>query len=272
MVPRRSIALRSSILLAGPLFAGNVGVVLGEPELLVGELRRPLTVDDGRPYAQAADALMAHFGVNITYEDPRYVFPEDLEDVTRAVRKDLNGAPPTPEQRVIVPRGGVITVHFMPDVESTLERLVQNHPGIGGGRFVVKKVDTYYHLVPTMVRNEEGQWRAQTSVLDAAISLPEKSRTAPELLTDICEAVSVGSPAPVTLGTSGLGMGIVGEEGPPTYLFAATNEPARDVLTRALETITGDVGRLTWRLYYEPGMTTGNSYALNLLSLDRRLP
>jgi hypothetical protein len=61
--------------------------------------RIDVTVVDGRPLAAAVRELENRFGWVITYEDPPYEWPADVEDVTGAVSKSQRDP-----NRVLVPR------------------------------------------------------------------------------------------------------------------------------------------------------------------------
>jgi hypothetical protein len=69
-----------------------------------------LSVNDGSPVAKAIEELVARYGYVITYEDPRYAYEGDLQDVTTQVRRDLDQYPPGKAPKVIVPRGGKLSV------------------------------------------------------------------------------------------------------------------------------------------------------------------
>ncbi len=48
-----------------------------------------LDVEAPRPVATAVQAFVERYGYFITYEDPRYAFDGDLQDVAWRVRKDI---------------------------------------------------------------------------------------------------------------------------------------------------------------------------------------
>lgn len=221
-------------------------------------------VDDARPVAAAVEALMAEYRVPITYEDPRYAYAADLQDVTLAVRRDLHGAKPRSDQLVIVPRGGAVTVQFLGDAASSLKALVDSATSVGG-RFRVVAAERFLHVVPAEIRDRDGNWRAQSSALDVRISLPRAERTANALIADICAALTSAGDVRVSLMTSLEGG--FGGEGPPTYEFEANDEVARNVLVRALELVSSEFGRLSWMLFYGNALSPDNGYALNLVAL-----
>src|SRR5262245_54420252 len=72
------VAAALAIVSSVPVFGGDVQTVV------------KLSVDDPRPVAKALERLEDKYGWRITYEDPRYAYPGDIEDVTTKVRKDLD--------------------------------------------------------------------------------------------------------------------------------------------------------------------------------------
>src|SRR5690348_7663713 len=95
------------------LFSAALLLLGGRP--LADAQDRPtiLSADDPRPVAAAVLTLESLYGWAITYEDPRYVHPDDLRDVTWQVRRDmapdlLIGRAP----KVLIPRGGKLTASY----------------------------------------------------------------------------------------------------------------------------------------------------------------
>ena len=225
-----------------------------------------LAVESGRPIATAVQALVDHFGVVITYEDPRYAYKGDLQDVTERVRKDLDRYPSGEPPRVIVPMGGKLTVKTRStDVAAALKQLIQVQSTTGqGGHFRVEQSGDAFHVVPTEVRDRNRNWALSASILDIPISLPTQDRAAQQVLDEICKAVSAAAHVRVWSGM-GLGGDLRSVEGPPQYRLGAKNEPARSVLMRALAAVAADRGKLTWVLFYGD-----DSYALSILSVPNR--
>lgn len=228
--------------------------------------RVTFTVESARPVAKAVQTLVERYGQLITYEDPRYAFQEDLEDYTVRVRRDLSRYPSGKAPRVIGPRGGELTVSSSStDAEAILPQLLQAQAASArGGRFRLERTDKFFHVVPAEIRDRNGNWAAQASVLDVSISLPDQERADYEMVAAICRAVSAAAHIKVAPGHIGLGVGIETEAGPQRYRLRADSEPARAVLVRALEAIAPQRGRLTWLLFYGDE-ATDNSYALNIM-------
>src|SRR6266850_1436693 len=74
--------------------------------------RETLTVNSGRPVAEAAWELEKKYGWVITYEDPIYVNSGEIVDVTTQVRRDLDHYKPGEAPRVFVPKGGELSISF----------------------------------------------------------------------------------------------------------------------------------------------------------------
>src|ERR1700744_794113 len=66
-----------------------------------------LTVNDPRPIAEAVRTLEYKYGYVITYEDPRYIHPDDLQDTHRHT---------TAGKRIFIPRETTLTLDLPPVV------------------------------------------------------------------------------------------------------------------------------------------------------------
>jgi hypothetical protein len=217
-------------------------------------------VDDPRPVAAAIQSLLERFPVVITYEAPRFEYSRDIKDVTHAVRNPL--APPS-TQRVLVPRGGILQASYElsvatgqpTDMGEALRRILEaNNAGPAGGRFRVLEAGGVFHVVPTAIRNAEGAWVPQASVLDTRITISVHDVNGFQLLDAIATEIE---------DASGVRIGVAGENFNNTLAryrgdMEAADEVAREVLLRALHAISE---RFTWRLFYGAGV---KYYVLNL--------
>jgi hypothetical protein len=208
----------------------------------------PLFVDDPRPLEAAALSLMERYPVTITYEDPRYEYSSDIRDVTAAVRK-------TPGDPVFVPVGGVLQASYTvardtgapTNVADAVRAIVaaKNASDIGG-RFEVYETADAVHIVPAAIRDRQGQWVAQRSILDTRITFATKALDGIQLIEAILQEVSKAS-----------GAEILGLSAQPylndlvSYIGAAEakDEPARDVLLRVIRSISP---RYSWLLNNDP--------------------
>jgi len=234
-----------------------------------------LKVDSGRPVDRAASTLQARYGYAITYEDPPYTNGDDLQDVSAKVVRNYWAYPHWVAPKVIVPRGGALTLHLPTSshidsqgLDAILQQLVRaqaNSPR--GGRFRIEQAGDVFHVIPTEVRDQHGNWSAIAPLLDVLISLPTQSRSYEELIEAVCKAVSAATRIEMLPGAGTGGFGIFGSTvGPKRYVLGSNHEPARRVLDRILSAVEGDRGRLSWVLLYSPEPTRG-SYYLNILPI-----
>lgn len=221
-----------------------------------------LSVEAPRPMAKAAEILSAQYASTITYEDPRYRFGPDITDRASKFRKDYQQFPPGKAPKLLGPLGGTLSVSFSSkNLASMLQQLVGAQTQVGnGGHFQVEQTGTFFHIVPYEVRDQNGSWIAQKTLLDAPISLPTQSRGAHAVLVVICEEVANANNQGILLAT---------DPGPdtddsPQYTLGATQEAGRSVLVRALTAMAAQTGPLTWQLYYE--VETGH-YFMNFVKV-----
>jgi hypothetical protein len=230
-----------------------------------------LVADGPRPIAKAIQTLVSEYGYVITYEDPRYVYEGDLEDVTTQVRKDVNKYAPGKVPKIVGPLGdrralAIRGVAGSQDMATVLNQLVQSKAE-HGGHFRVQQTADAFHVVPTEIRDSNGNWAANPSVLDVPISLTARESSEYAMIDAICSAVSVAAHVNVKVG-AGVGQGLVPEGGgPPLYHLEASNEAARNVLLRALAATHR--GRQTWMLLYD---ATEREYFLSILEVPDRSP
>lgn len=221
--------------------------------------------DSPRPVLQAIMDLTKKYGYVITYEDPKYVYQDDMKDVTQE-RRDLSQFPAGRAPKTYELIGGGLTLKLPNQAEidesmmyGLLSQLVQSwfDSNQGGGHFQVQQQDGIFHVSPTDARDSNGNWRSTQSILGSPISLPTQSRDDWQTYKAIGWAVSavVGIKI-VTLVNGGIVLG--GAPDAKEYVLGAQDEPASSVLMRAFN-IMGK--RRTWYLLYEP---TLRAYVLNI--------
>ena len=255
---------RFAFLIVG-IFAAAAAVATSNDKAALEEKggKTTLTVEGPRPVAKAVETLMQKYGSVITYEDPRYSYAEDLDDVTEQVRKDLDKYSPGKAPKVIVPAGGALSVTSSSgEVGDILNQITQASEH---GHFKVVRTGDVLHVVPTEVRDKNGNWIPQTSILDARISLPAQDRSAYQTIKAICQAVGAAAHAQVEYGAP-IGGGLRAENGPPAaYRLEANDEPARSVLMRAMAMIFPPGRKMTWELFY--GSPQDPSYGLTVMDV-----
>jgi hypothetical protein len=235
-----------------------------------------LSVTDARPVAAAVMELVSRYGYLITYEDPRHMYQDDLEDVTSKVRRDLDKYPPGMAPKVIVPSTATLTLNIpsasaitAQDMAAVLAQLMQAQSSTGrGGHFRVQRSGDEFHVLPTEFRDQNGNWIEETSILEVSISMPLEDRSADGMINAICKAVSAAGHVKMGLAFS-VG-GISSPSNPRPYRFGADNERARDVLMRALNLLGANQSR-TWVLFFDPSNLSGYPYVLTIRNVPKRL-
>lgn len=221
-----------------------------------------LTIESGRPVADAVQTLEQNCICVITYEDPLYVHPSEIDDVTESVRKDLDKFRPGEAPRVLVPKGGSLTLDYeaIPgtktpvDTAGVVQELINLNQANGNpGRFRMEKSSSMIHVIPTHGKNRDGEVVSQQAILDSIISIPVKEQTSIEALEQICKSIGKATQTQVLVGTIPANS-FIQHRGS----YGAVNQKAREALIQLLET-TGP--NLSWRLLSGPGT---NTYALNI--------
>ena len=268
------VRVSNSRLRRGATLIAALGIVAWAfqgPQPAAAQTSNTITITSPRPVAKAVEELVEKYGYVITYEDPEYVYPGDLQDATQ-YRRDLNQFPAGRAPKIWVPLGGNVQLQLPSDTKPTaqdilnsLHQLVQSQNVANeGGHFAVEQDSSgAFHVVPTEVRDPNGNWQPVTSILATAISLPTQARTEHDTFKAICNAISAQVLVKVDpIVNSGVEVGLV-QFGSThqTYTLGAQNEAASRVLTRAFQMI--GVKR-TWLLYFDP---TDHTYALNIISL-----
>jgi len=107
--------------------------VFGSAGLTAQSTTETLSISASRPIANAVETLERKYGWVITYEDPEYQNLSDFKDVTAAVRPAASFSD-TREERVIVPRGGMLNFKYSvtngkptEDVTHLLVRLLKSY-------------------------------------------------------------------------------------------------------------------------------------------------
>jgi hypothetical protein len=239
--PRLLMAVLTGFIILQPL-------AFARPSGPQTDQRALIDVDDPRPLAAAAEILERRYGWVITYEDPPYVYPADIADVTAQVRRDLASNP-----RVLVPNGGpfrftygVPAVTSAAEASAILKGLLEEyhrsgHPGV----FRLVQTGTTFHVVPSEAKNVQGISQATSSLLDMPISIHSGGRTDLQMLEAVVQALGRATGAKIWLGSAPLNLLM------QTHDYASvTNAPARTVLMRMLE---GTGQNLSWQVFCSPG-------------------
>jgi hypothetical protein len=202
--------------------------------------------DEGRALKTVVRELERRFGWMVTYEDPAYLFAQEIQDV-RHIRRVAIDRP------LLVPRGGPFTFSYTlrrdltsSPQEAVLGALLDEYHQTGyAGRFRLVRTGLVYHVVPAMTRDETGVLRPYGSILDRRISLPDREVDGFEMFASFVEAIKRSGEPRLTLGLVPLG-----GRGQMRLRHGASDESARSVLVRILASIHP---RLSWQLMCSPG-------------------
>jgi hypothetical protein len=218
--------------------------------------------DLSRPVSTLISQLRQREKVSISYEDPRYVNPADIEDVTSRVAGDRSGATDSGGRRIMVPKGHDVTFVYAPrdsrdpeGARKTIARMLREYTSLGGPSFAAVRNGTRINVVPNKVRDAAGLLADQGSVLDTVISIPAGRRDGGQLLEALCQQVK---------SQTGYEIG-VGPSVPGNYLAryktsaGIVGEKASTALAELLDH-AAPPGSFVWDLYYDP---SDRGYILN---------
>jgi hypothetical protein len=223
-----------------------------------------LSVEDGRPVAKAITLLEARYGWVITYEDPRYAYAGDMNDVTEEVRRDLDKYPKGKAPKVIVPKGGSLSFDYEvlkpmnapldPGVV-VMQLLAAQAASANAGRFRMEWGDQIIHVIPTATKDRRGRSTPQQSILDTIVTLPVSERNGLQLLDALCAAITKATQMRTVVGTIPIGMFFQYKD-----KQGVAAQGARQVLVELLRRVSPE-RRLSWQLFYGPGT---KMYVLNI--------
>ena len=224
-----------------------------------------VTVQDGRPVAEAIQELEKRFGWQITYEDPPYVYYGDIADVSDT---DWPGVPiQSPAQlqaaqqghRTIVPKGGSLSFTLSsanPDelgaVGTLLKSYNESHLGF---EFDVVQGVGLLHVVPRKARGLSGNLDPVKPVLDTVITIEPKERTSEALIEEVLTKISVATNTVVDMGTVPTNMLSLTKTS-----IAASGKTARSILE---QWILERRARLSWQLLCDPDAKWGCSLSIS---------
>ena len=229
------------------------------PSVIAAE-KFQLTTHSDHPIAEVCAALEAQFHWRISYEDAPIFSQGDLKTGTAPngvrwlVVRDVPAAVDVPIEAnmTAVARGNAL--------QSILD--AHRHRGGRAGFTVIQNGDHMY-VVGTSATGVDGKVLPFEPLLDTRISLTRGNYDLNTLVLTILAQVSQIRGIPIAMATVPMNLFLqsrVTEE--------ASNEVARDILSRALEEINGaryaqnaDPVRLAWRMVYNPN---GGTYFFNV--------
>jgi hypothetical protein len=224
-----------------------------------------ISVDDARPIAAALRILEKDYGYSITYEDPEFANPSDIENITSEVAAMQAGR--SNGKTILIPKRVAFEFHYktenakpQEDTATLLERMVAEYGSLGRSTFAVQRRETTngteWHVVPTRVRDESGVLAEQPALLDRIVSIPPGERSALDMLGEICRQLTL---------LSGRRVGVGNVPVNPLIAYhaklGASSESARDVLADLLSRFKN---RMVWEFFFDPGLKW---YMLNIHSV-----
>ena len=207
----------------------------------------PIEVIDGRPLAKVVRELESRHEWQITYEDPIYEDPNQLEDVTALARR---GTVPPGAPRLLVPRNRLFRFEYnnvaTARPQEVLQALLKRYNSDSFvDAFRVIQQGSFYHVVPETSLNAKSTPVERRSRLDVQVTVDDRERTAYEMLRAVLKEVSAVIGSEIGLGL--VPMNVLQSQ---TVRGGARNENARDVLVR---TLAATKVRMSWQLFCDPG-------------------
>jgi hypothetical protein len=220
--------------------------------------RERLDVKDNRPVASAITTLESRFSRIITYEDAPLVHPDDTLDVTESVRRDLHKYAPGKAPRVIVPRGGVISLEYSRNdpIELVLGYVLSEAERVTpSATFRTDETNGIIHVIPRSIKGLAGETVPVRSILETPVQLAAQQRTGMQMLEAWRDAVSTSSKKRVMIGAAPFALLVSYKDDK-----GVNSQNARDALSEIL-TRAGKGMKLSWQLLYDPGQKI---YAINI--------
>jgi hypothetical protein len=231
-----------------------------------------LSFTSPRPIRDAIVEYEKKYGWVITYEDPRFEFPGDMEDRAQTARQ--LGKTVDPDKTFRIPKTRTVSVTYDRPIDArdatvrskVLQKLIDAYSQTDGSTFRLESSTTRLHIVPALVRDKSGQLQYRQPTLDTIISLSDQSRDGMQFLAALCAQVSTISGFPVRVGTV-----------PMNALLrhrtesGFENQSARMILEEFLNSLPGGT-QYTWRLLYGEVPPLGLGYVLNINSVKSVSP
>jgi hypothetical protein len=261
------------------LFSKAMAWAMAATAAVVAQQQEALSFTDPRPALQATLEIERRYGVPVHYEDPRYGYFGDLEDITDKVLTTQQRALADPKKRIIVPAQKTIHV-FMeqraaamspPDVRAALTaaRAVVAASSDLNTSFQVTEANGSIFFAGVASRDNAGKRQTYTPILSTRVTLTSGRRTALEALGAIQKEVSDLSGFRMDLGSIPIRLLAESE-----VHLGAQNEAANlviDKLLRALPllpSVSSTDGRATvsYKLLFDP---RSRVFALNITAASQ---
>ena len=180
--------------------AAGAGAALAQRDSPAGDIsvqgrRATFSVDYGRLLESVAYTFIYRYGWRVTFEEALNVYSGDFVDVTLTRPKQ----PITDSRRLYSPLGGYLEFSYdlgpdgrpPEDPAAVLQTALDAyHRGGFPGRYELRTVGEYFHIVPAARRDENGSWEPFQSPLDTVVTLDGRNRLPDEVLTELRRRMS----------------------------------------------------------------------------------
>jgi hypothetical protein len=238
---------------------------VGEPMIPAqSPARSSEVISDGRPLVEVANRLQEMYVVPVTYEDPLWLWPGELEQMGH----DTSG------RYLAVKARSVFLQAVNPGEQplgEVLEQVVERfNSETDGPQFRVVRSAVGWHIVPTKAYDADGKLSPAKNLLDGNINVVIAKRTAREHFVAICDSLARSSGIKVEFDQGLLEFDWIYGAAPPEFEWGASQMPAREALTQLLDR---SATSLTWRLMFQASARVeGRSYLLALRGLPTPAP
>lgn len=227
--------------------------------------------EGARSLSAAVDTLVCRHGLFLNYEDAPWISEQDVQELPSPTRLETpaDGAGPVPSRPPVrMPASERLDFEYVEDPETQLpldaadllDDLVEAHRQQGGhGRFRVERLnDGIASIVASAALDEQGEWSAIEPVLSRKVTLGAQHRTVEELFDRVL--AELNEKGPYRIGSAAVPLNAFHQT---SVDFGADDEPARDVLIRALRALPY---RYYMILNFDP---MGRRYFLNVVGSHR---
>ena len=180
---------------AGGMACGRLTSAQVRGDIHIQSQRATFSVARGRLLDSVAYTFAQQYGWPITFEEALTVYEGDLVDVTLTRPK----RPITDGRRLYSLRGGRLEFSYdlgpdgqtPEDPAAVLQTAINAyHRGGFPGRYELRTVGEYFHIVPAARRDENGRWEPFQSPLDTVVTLDGRNRLPDEVLTELRRRMS----------------------------------------------------------------------------------
>lgn len=175
---------------AGGMAGARLALAQVRGDIHIQGQRATFSVESGRLLESVAYTFARQYGWPITFEEALTVYEGDLVDVTLTRPK----RPITDGRRLYSLRGGRLEFSYdlgpdgrpPEDPAAVLQTALDAyHRGGFPGRYELRTVGEYFHIVPTARRDEGGNWEPFQSPLDTVVTLDGHGHLPDKVLTEL---------------------------------------------------------------------------------------